>query len=167
MTTQPATKIWPQPIEIIGVTGEYASGKTLFAVTIDPKNTRLYDTEKGSGSYEQLGINRVSVQDEMAKIKPNGYKPFDVFVWFWNDIKQIPKGKYSVIGIDTISEIEDGLVEWVDKNPGYFNHTAGQYMKMSGIKWGDVKTLWKSILSDLSSKCQTFVFCAHMSNVWN
>jgi hypothetical protein len=68
--------------------------------------------------------------------------------------------------IDTISEIEDGLTEWVQKNPTYFGHSSGQYAKMSGIMWGDVKTLWKAVLSDLASRCQTFVFCAHMANVW-
>ncbi len=71
-----------------------------------------------------------------------------------------------MIVIDTISEIEDGLTEWVQKNPTYFGHSSGQYAKMSGIMWGDVKTLWKAILSDLASRCQTFVFCSHMSNVW-
>lgn len=29
-----------------------------------------------------------------------------------------------------------------------------------------MKTLWKAVLSDLASRCQTFVFCAHMANVW-
>src|SRR3954466_5105790 len=86
--------------------------------------------------------------------------------WWWNDIKKIKPGQFDVIMIDTISEIEDGLTEWVQKNPTYFNHSSGQYAKMSGIMWGDVKTLWKMILSDLASRCQTFVFCSHMANVW-
>ncbi len=163
-STQP---IWPQEIKIIGVTGEYASGKTLFALTIDPPNTRVYDTEHSSASYQSLGFDRVSVQDKMAALKPNGYKPIDIFTWWWSDIKAIKPGQFAVVVIDTISEIEEGLVEWVQKNPGHFNHTAGQYQKMSGIMWGDVKSLWKSILSDLTTKVQTFVFAAHMSNVWS
>lgn len=163
-----AAPIWPQPIEIIGVTGEFASGKTLFGLTIAPgPRTKVYDTEKSSGSYTAIKFERVSIPDKMAEIKPSGYKPIDTFTWWWNDVKATPAGKFDVIMIDTISEIEDGLVEWVQKNPTYFGHSSGQYAKMSGIMWGDVKTLWKAILSDLASRCQTFVFCAHMANVWS
>lgn len=164
---QPAAQpIWPQRIEIIGVTGEYASGKTLFALTIDPKNTLIYDTERSSGAYTTLGFQRVSIQDVMQKLKPHGYKPIDVFTWWWEDVKKIVPGKYTVAAIDTISEIEDGLVEWVQKNPTYFGRTLQQYQKMSGLMWGDVKSLWKTILSDLSARVQTFVFCTHMANIW-
>jgi hypothetical protein len=163
----PPARIWPQPIEIVGLTGEYASGKTLFALTIAPgSRTKIYDTEKSSGSYESLKFDRVSVPDEMARLKPSGYKPIDTFTWWWADVKATPPGKYDVIAIDTISEIEEGLVEWVGKNPTYFGHTSGQYLKMSGVMWGDVKNLWKAILSDLASRCQTFAFCSHMANIW-
>lgn len=166
--------LWPQNIEIIGCTGEFASGKTLFALTIAPgvrpgtsdARTKVYDTEKSSGSYQGLKFDRVSIPDVMAKLKPAGYKPIDTFTWWWDDVKKTAPGRYDVIVIDTISEIEDGLVEWVGKNPTYFGHSSGQYLKMSGIMWGDVKSLWKTILSDVSSRCQTFVFCAHMANVW-
>jgi hypothetical protein len=159
--------LWPQPIEIIGVTGEYASGKTLFMLSISPgKRTKVYDTEKSSGAYSALGFDRVSIPDVMVKQKPTGYKPIDTFTWWWGDVKDTPPGKYDVIGIDTISEIEEGLVEWVSKNPTYFGHSSGQYAKMSGVMWGDVKNLWKAILNDLASRCQTFVFCSHMANVW-
>ncbi len=169
LSTSPASseKLWPQPIEVIGVTGEYASGKTLFAVTVSPgDSTKIYDTEKSSGSYESLGFDRVSVPDRMLEVKPNGYKPIDLFEWWWADVKNTPRGKYKVIAIDTISEIEDGLVEWVQKNPTYFGHTSGQYAKMSGVMWGDVKNLWKAVLNDLAARCETFVFVAHMANVW-
>jgi hypothetical protein len=166
MSTAPAP-LWPQPIEIIGVTGEFASGKTLFGITIAPgPRTKVYDTEKSSGSYTAIKFDRVSIPDVMSAAKPAGYKPIDTFTWWWNDVKATPPGKYDVIMIDTISEIEDGLTEWVQKNPTYFGHSSGQYAKMSGIMWGDVKTLWKTILSDLASRCQTFVFCTHMANVW-
>jgi hypothetical protein len=159
--------IWPQPIEIIGVTGEFASGKTLFGLTIAPgERTKVYDTEKSSGSYASIKFERVSIPDVMAALKPSGYKPIDTFTWWLDDVKKTTPGKYDVIMIDTISEIEDGLVEWVQKNPTYFGHSSGQYAKMSGIMWGDVKTLWKNVLSDLASRCQTFVFCSHMSNIW-
>jgi hypothetical protein len=128
--------------------------------------TKVYDTEKSSGSYTAIKFERVSIPDKMSELKPAGYKPIDTFTWWWADVKATKPGQFDVIMIDTISEIEDGLVEWVQKNPTYFGHSSGQYAKMSGIMWGDVKTLWKTILSDLASRCQTFVFCAHMANIW-
>jgi GNAT superfamily N-acetyltransferase len=35
----------------------------------------------------------------------------------WKDVKATPAGRFDVIMIDAISEIEDGLTEWVQKNP--------------------------------------------------
>lgn len=158
--------LWPQPIRIIGVTGEYGSGKTLFGVTINPPKTKVYDTEHSSVAYKSLGFTHVSIQEEMQKVKPGGYRPIDTFQWWWKQIKEMKPGEFDVVFVDTISEIEEGLVEWVQNNPSHFGHTHGQYQKMSGIMWGDVKSLWKQVLSDLAAKCETFVFAAHMANVW-
>ena len=88
------------------------------------------------------------------------------WTWWWEQIKQLTPGKYTVIALDTVSEIESGLCDWVNKNPAYFGHTAAQYAKMEGIYWGDVKEFWKGILADLSSRCVTFAFTAHMGDVW-
>ena len=162
-TTQP---LWPQPIEIIGLTGEYASGKTLFGLTIDPKHTLVFDTEKSTGTYSGLGFTRVDLPAEMQRAFPKGYKPIDTFQWWWNYVKALPPGKYRVIGLDTASEIESGLADWVSANPTYFGRTAAQYVKMSGVMWGDVKELWKAILSDLAARCETFYFTTHLTNVW-
>lgn len=159
----PQTKpLWPnnQKLEIIGLTGEFASGKTLFALTIDPKGTLVFDTEKSAGPYEQLGFTR----DDLAKLTDR--KPIELFEQWWAGIKRIPVGKYRVGVLDTVSEIESGLADWVEQHPGEFGHTKGQYDKMEGLFWGDVKELWKRILSDLASRFETFVFTAHLRNVW-
>jgi hypothetical protein len=167
MCTEFRTKLWPQPIETIGLAGEYSPSKTTFGLSIDPARTRFYDTERNSDSPCTLGIERVSVHDVMRKLKPDGYGPMDLFLWWWDDLKKIEKAKFSVIMINTISDIEEGLVEWVQKNPEHFGRSPGQYSRRGGLIWDDVKSLWNSILTDLSARCQTFVFATHMANVWS
>lgn len=158
--------LWPQPIPIIGVTGEYASGKTLFALSIDPKSTLMFDTEKSSESYSGLGFARVDVPAKMLELYPKGYKPIHTFQWWRDAIRNIKPGQYRVIGLDVASEIETGATDWVRENPAYFSRTAAQYTRMSGLLWGDMKELWKSILADLASRCETFVFAVHTGEVW-
>lgn len=161
------SSLWPQPIEIIGITGEISSGKTLFLVSIAPGTaTKVYDLEKSSSSFTNIGFDRTDVPEEMLKRFPKGYKPIDTFEWWLSDVRSIPKGKYKVIGIDPASEIESGLVDYVSKHPGEFGHTAGQYQSMSGLMWGDVKEYWKSILSDIAARCETLVFTVHMGQVF-
>lgn len=158
--------LWPRPIPIIGVTGKYSSGKTLFGLQLDPANTLVFDMEKSSESYEALGFRRVDVPAEMMRAYPRGYKPVDTYVWWRDAVKSLAAGRYRVVILDPVSEIESGLTEWVRANPGHFGHTAAMYQKMSGIMWGDVKELWKSLLADLASRCECFVFTAHMGVVW-
>lgn len=162
VVSQQPKPLWPngQKLEIIGLTGEFASGKTLFGLTIAPAQTLVFDTEKSCGPYEQLGFTRVDLT------KLSNLKPIELFEKWWAGIKQIPIGKYRVGMLDTVSEIESGLADWVEQNPGEFGHTKGQYDKMEGLFWGDVKEFWKRILSDLASRFETFVFTAHLRNVW-
>lgn len=166
-TTKALPPLWPNntpnglKIEIIGVTGEYASGKTLFGLTIDPANTLLFDTEKSAGCYENLGFTRVDLTKMANK------KPIELYQAWTSAVSKIQPGKYRVIALDTVSEIESGLCDWVADNPAQFGHTKAQYDKMEGLYWGDVKEHWKRILSDLASRCETFVFTAHTTNVWS
>ena len=159
--------LWPRPIPVIGVTGEYASGKTLFGLSVCPgPGTLVYDTEKSSESYEALGFDRVDVPAEMLRLHPRGYKPIDTFKWWRDHVRKISPGKYRVIVLDTVSEIESGLADYVLANPQEFGKTPGQYAKASALMWGDVKEYWKAVLSDLTSRCETFVFVAHTRTVW-
>jgi len=170
MTTaqqQQLQPLWPHRIEIIGLTGEFASGKTLFGLTIDPQHTRIYDTEKSAGSYLSLGFDRVDMGAELLKRYPTGYKPKQAFEWWLDSIRRIEPGKFRVIMLDTIGEVESGLTDWVEDNPQHFNHTRNQYDRMAGLFWADVKEHWKLVLNDLASRCETFVFTAHMGNVWD
>lgn len=157
--------LWPQPIPILGVTGEYESGKTWFALSIapDPKRVRVYDIEMSADSYKSLGFEHINVPQRMLEKFPHGYKPVDLWNWWLNDVNQLEAGKYDVILVDPVTDLERGLTDWVQANPSHFGHTSGQYSSMSGIMWGDVKDYWKLILTGrVATKCQTFAFVAHM-----
>jgi len=165
-------KIWPNDvvIDVLGVTGELWSGKTLFACSIDPANTRQYDFEKSAGSYGGLGVDRVDVPTVMmeafAKSK-KPYTPMDVFVWWYNDIKKLEPGQFSVVVADPVSDIEDGLVEWVkSRHKEWGFKTADAFYSTGGIFWSKVKSEWKRVLADLSSRCETFVFTTHLKKIW-
>lgn len=155
--------LWKIPIPILGLTGEYASGKTLFGLTIEPGETTLiYDSELGSDPYQSLGFDRVDMAREMTAANPDGYLPKDLFLWWLDHMRSIEPGKYSVIVLDPVSEIESGLVEYVRSNPAEFGYTAGQFAKAEALVWGAVKDYWKRILSEIASRCETFVFTSHM-----
>lgn len=166
-TTAP---LWPQPIPIIGGTGEKWAGKTKFGLNICPGNetTLVYDFEQSSasfeGEYRRIGVPfvRIDVQEEMHKTHPGGYKPIDLFSWWLKHVRAIPANKYRVIQVDPVTDIERGLTDWVGANPKFFGHTEGQYASMSGIMWGDVKDFQKMILADICAKCETFYFTAHI-----
>lgn len=160
--------LWPKAIEVVGGTGEYESGKTTFGLTICPgEETLYYDFEKSGATYESdLGFTRIDVPAEMQKKHPNGYKPIDVFNWWIGHVRSQRAGQYRVIVADPASDIEQGLADWVASNPRYFNRTPGQYLKMSGLMWGDMKAYWKTILADIAARCETFYFTTHMANVW-
>lgn len=161
-----AAPIWPKPLPVIVLTGEKWSGKTLFALSIDPRRTLIYDTEISSKSY-QGPWDRVDVMAEMLRLYPGGHKPIDRFTWWLDHVRSIEPGRYTVIVCDTVNEIETGLADWVRLNPQAFGHTAAQYLRMSGLMWGDVKDHWLSIMaSELASRCQTFVATTHMGLEW-
>ena len=160
MSTEP---LWPKPVPIIGATGKHESGKTLFGLSICPgEQTLVYDFEGSSASYSDIGFVRRDVPRIMLEQFPKGYKPVDVFNWWRKDLLSIQPGQFRVIVVDPMTDIESGLVDWVNANPGTFGHTAGQYQKMSGIMWGDVKSLEKAILADIAARCETFYFTAHI-----
>ncbi len=159
-------------IPIVGVTGEFGSGKTLFGLTVDPgtrdhsthATTLCWDTEGSSEPYvDMLNFDRVDVTAGLG----DDYSPIDLYLRWRQHIQSIQPGKYRVGFLDTIEEIEEGLVEWVRANPDEFGHTKVQYEAMSGLMWGDVKSLWQRILyTEIRERFETFVFAAHLKNEW-
>ena len=159
--------IWgPQVIEVIGLTGEYESGKTLFGLMIDPERTLCIDVEKSATAYEaSLGFKRIDLVQLTVQEHGDSYTPLDLFLTFWKLLKSVGS-EYTVWMIDPVSEIESGLVMYVDAHPEEFGYTSGQFKKMSGLKWGAVKELWKRILTVAAEKCQTLVFTSHLKSEW-
>jgi len=164
-------------IPIIGVTGEYGSGKTLFGLTIDsncfsrdrstPPTTLHWDTEDSSESFETaLHFKRRDLSAMLLEKYPKGHKPIQLYEMWLADMRAIPPGKYRVGMLDTISEIEEGLCDWVRQHPGEFGHSRNQYASMEGLYWGDVKSHWKRILSEAQARFETFVFASHTKQVW-
>lgn len=149
-------------IPVYGVAGEYASGKTLAILSIDPEHTLLFDVELSAASYNLPLAKRIDVPAELLKIHKAGYKPIDMWLWFLDQLRKIEPGKYTVIAVDPISDIEQGLCDWVNANPAYFGRSADQYKKSGGIFWGDVKAYWKMVLADLAVRCETFAYTVHM-----
>ncbi len=159
--------LWSQPIPIIGGTGAVEAGKTRFGLSICPgPQTLVYDLEQSSLSYSYIGFERVDVQKEMHKLYPNGYKPIQLWEWWLKHVRSVPAGKYRVIMVDPVTDLERGLTDWVDANPSQFGHSSGQYASMSGIKWGDVKDYEKMILADICARCECFYFTAHIGAAW-
>jgi hypothetical protein len=161
--------IWPggMKIEVLGVTGPYASGKTLFGLTIDPTRTRYYDFEKSGGNYESTGCDRVDVPRVLHEKFPAGYKAIDIFKWWIQDIRQLPTDKYSVIMVDTIGDAETGLADYVESRfADYGFKSPESFVSTKGIFWKYVRDEWKLILSDMASRCETFVFTSHLRKVW-
>lgn len=146
------------------ITDDYiVTHNTLFGLTISPGDKTLYlDFEQSGASYDELGHDRINVMSEMQKLHPKGYKPVDLFLWWLNYVRQLPVGKYRVIVLDPITDLERGMTDWVFANPTHFGHTAQQYQKMSGIAWGDLRDYYKSIVADLSVRCETLYYTCHL-----
>lgn len=158
-------------IPVICVAGEPGSGKTLFGLTVDPgcfnftkdPSTLVWDTEGSSVSYEgSLNFDRIDIPREVLKAKPGGYSSLDLFNFWQQSAERIPPEKYKVLVLDTVTEIEDGLVDYVKSNPSKFGYTQGQFIKMEGLMWGVVKREWKRLIMMLSNRCETLVLTAHM-----
>lgn len=160
-----AQPIWPQPIEVIGASGETGTGKTFFGLGIsDPKDILVLDEEGSASIYQPaLGFKHVHIPTEvMRATKKNSFKPIDMYLWFRDYIAKIGQRQYPVIVYDIFSLIDAGITDWVESNPSHFGHTAEQYKKMSGIMWGDHKELLRIMLSEIGTKCETFYFTTHM-----
>ena len=161
--------LWPNDtkIDVFGITGPIWSGKTLFGLTIAPEETLCFDLEKSSGAYNYLPFKRVDWPTELVKKFPGGHGPRDSYEYWKQQVMRIPEGKYSVIMVDPADDLEVGLAEYVKsqcKQHGF--QTPEKFTSMAGVFWGVVREEWKSVLTNLASRCQTFVFTTHMRRVW-
>jgi DNA-binding protein Fis len=163
------------PVPIIGITGEVYVGKTILALSLAPgvhakghphegqPRTLYIDFEQSGASYTGTGCKRLDAPAELRTLFGNRtMQPVDVFKWFRDLVGKIPADTYDCIVVDPITDVEDGLVDYVRANPTEFGYTKDQFANASGLMWGAVKNLWKAILVDLSSKAHIFCFVSHM-----
>lgn len=160
-------------IPVLGVTGEKYAGKSLFVSSIDPERTLMIDLEKSTETYSIPYKKRLDLYAELQKRidadpkrKGSTPTPLDAFIWFKETLEGVKPGEYSVIAVDPISDIEQGLTDWVYENPSTFGRSKAQYDKAGGLLFGDVKAYWKMMLGMLSTRCETFAFTTHMGFVW-
>lgn len=142
-------------IPIIGLTGPKESGKTVFASTICPEQTLMIDCEGSSASYNLPYKRRVDLFAEMAARGIAEPKPIDAFETWKSICDAVKPGEYAVVVTDPWDFVQHGLHDWVLKNPGKFDKTAGQYAKASGLVWGDLKNWLHMYLMMLARKCNT------------
>lgn len=154
--------LFPKPVPITVVTGEYKSGKTIFALTTGYPLARvlLYDNELGAETYHTADnpFVRVDIPSQMK----DGYADLEFYDAWINHMRSISAGEYDVIIVDTIEPIEAGLTEWVRRNPRAFNRTAWPGSTVPGVFWAAVKSQWKKIIQEMKSKCEMVILVVHM-----
>lgn len=80
----------------------------------------------------------------------------------------LPQGKYAVIGCDTFTPLQEGLIDWLRRHPEAFGRTANEYGKASSMfLWPDVKSMLSHILAvECRTRCETFVMSLHLKPKW-
>lgn len=160
--------LWPKPIPIIGLTGEFASGKSIFGLTIaPPEKTVVYDAEKSTLVYHEPSFNfcHVDCVAEMNRAGLSWENPVERWTWFKGDILQrFSTGKFLVAMIDPVKPFEDALFEYIRQVPTDFGLTANQVSKSVMLVWAAMKNAWNATLLSLSGKCETLVYTTHMAN---
>ncbi len=171
-----SNSLWhPYKIPIVVLAGEPDSGKTMWGLTVDDScldfskspTTILWDTELSSDPYVgALNFQRVNLPEIAIKDAGENYRNIDLYYAWLKSMKSIESGQYSVGIIDTATEIEDGLTQYMKANPGNFGYTSAQFTKAGGLFWGALKSEWKRLLLYTASKLQTLVISVHMKAEW-
>ena len=163
-------KLWePYDIPIVCIAGEHGSGKTLWGLTVDPScltfsgppTTYIWDTEGSSAPYVgTLNFTRMDMPQLLFQKQKDSAE--DMFLLWKKDMMAIQPGQYRVLIIDTVVEIEEGLVRYIRKRPEEYGYSENQFAKMEGLMWGVMKSEWKRLLVLASQKCETLVLTTHM-----
>lgn len=159
------TKLWSEmDIPIIIGTGEFGQGKSIFGLTICPgPETLAYDHECGLRTYRSLGFTHVDMGEELMAKYPNGFTPEQRYTWWREDVVTRGRtGKYRVCVCDPVSEIEDGLADYVKKNPQKYGATAAQFERSPALFWGAMKREWKAFLDRIRTSFETVYLVVHM-----
>jgi len=151
-------------IPIIVGTGEFGQGKTIFGLTIAPgPETLVYDNEGSSLTYRSLGFHHVDMAEELLKKFPGGFTSLQRFEWWREDVLRRGKtGNFRVCMTDPVSEIEDGLADYVKKNHAKYGCTANQFEKSPALFWGAMKKEWQQLLDHIRTLYETVYLVVHM-----
>ena len=162
--------LWPRgkKLNFIGLSGPHKSGKSLWGCTIDPANTLVFDFEKSCGDYEALGFTRVDWPTMvLKKFGGRNYSKRQECSYLLSTFDKITPGKWSVIFLDPITDIESMIVEYVRANYADYGFASSEtFTSSKGIFWGHANAAYKNILVELGSKCESLVWTSHMRNVW-
>lgn len=105
---------------LVVATGAWGVGKTTFVCGIDrPENVLMIDFEgKGEGVAGQLGIaNYFAPTIEMANVMGFEYKALHAFQRTREILQQMPAGRFTVLILDGLMTLQQGMVEEVKRNP--------------------------------------------------
>ena len=151
-------------IPVIIGTGEYGQGKTIFGLSICPgSETLVYDLEGSSLTYRSVGFTHVDMAAELNKKYPNGYTAEQRYLWWReNVLLKAKSGKFRVLMVDPVSEIEDGLAEHVRKNAAKFDLTDEQIRKAAPLFWAAMKKQWKADLELFRPYFETIYMTVHL-----
>lgn len=167
-----------QAIPIICATGEKGVGKTLFGLNIDPYNpatgkskfggrTIVFDFEGSSRPHKKLiapdcyfNMTKIAVREFGMDYTP--LQLFNLFKDLFN--KETKDGGVSVAMIDPVSELESGIIQWVEQNPASCGYTANQFSKSTALKMGAVKAYQKKLFDSFSNMVGCLYIVAHMRN---
>lgn len=164
------------PIPFMWIIGEHGVGKSTLIATVDPvrpgeeTRTLIHDLELSNTTLSSYLPVKIRDIRGLAKDKKPGklYTAGDVFEAWLEEIEATPAGKYSVLGVDPVSDLHQGSFEYVGKHPELFGKTPQRYSGEIGIKsqWGDANLLWKQIAVDLAKRFQTVVFVSHTKDTY-
>jgi len=105
---------------LVVATGAWGVGKTTFVCGIDrPENVLMVDFEgKGEGVASQLGVeNYFAPTIEMANVMGFEYKALHAFQRTREILQQMPAGRFTVLILDGLMTLQQGMVEEVKRNP--------------------------------------------------
>lgn len=188
MQSTTLSRIWPSnfvqndseiqglsPIPFIWVVGEKETGKSTLISTIDPvrpgqvSRTLVTDLEMSQETIKtQAPIDTYDVRTETRKHIGKDYTFKDLFITWRDYVLSVPQGKYSVLGVDPVSDLFQGAFMWVGDNSTLFGKTAQRYSGEMGTKaqWGDTALYWKQLSLELAQRYETTVFVSHLKDVY-
>jgi hypothetical protein len=155
------------PINVIRVMGFPKAGKTSFALRMIARPANSEDKPVIAFSYEG-GVEPYRSHYAMRLENMRDYPtPAASFGALLAIIEKLPAGEHAVALFDPAEDMEEGASEYIVENPDKFGVKINQIKKadgsLTGLGYGLVKRVIKTMLSTLLTKVQVIVFVNHLS----